>query len=71
MNNLIGMLRAGDHVKVAFGSKGMQLAVVHSITNAGNVRVQKYRVKSNSWTKPVRLYPHDLLAIVKVAERAD
>lgn len=53
-------LRVGDTIEVSFGSKGTQKALVEKITPQGNVYVAKFRAKSGSWTKPVRLYPTEL-----------
>jgi hypothetical protein len=53
-------LRVGDTVEVSFGSRGTQKALVEKITPQGNVYVCKYRERSGSWTKPVRLYPTEL-----------
>ena len=67
LSNLFYMLRPGDRVRVAFGSTGSQEAVVHDITPAGNVRIKKWRVRSKSWTKPVRLNPGDFMQVLQVA----
>lgn len=67
MTNVIHMLRPGDKIRVRFGAKGTQTAIVHDITRAGNVRVKKYSAKSMSWTKPVRLYPSELIEVLAVA----
>jgi hypothetical protein len=54
-------LTVGMKLRVRFGSYGSQSAEVVKITKAGNVYVKKHRNKSGTWTKPIRLWPGELL----------
>lgn len=54
-------LRRGDGIRVTFGAKGSQLALVHDRTRAGNVRVWKYSAKSAGWKGPIRIHPAELI----------
>lgn len=56
--------RIGQHLTVAFGSLGSQTAVITGFTQAGGIRVVKYRVNSLSWTKPVTIFPGSIKRIL-------
>lgn len=58
-------LNPGDQVLVRFGSRGSQAAVIVRRTRDGNLLVRKYRAKSRSYTKPVRLHPGEVLNVIK------
>ncbi len=58
-------LKAGDQIRVTFGSKGSQLAVVFGRNRNGIVQAVKYSAKSNKWTKPVKVYAGEILGRVK------
>lgn len=58
---LYGQLRPGSTLQTKFGSRGKQNAKVVKITKNGTVYVTKYRAASDEWTKPVRLYPADIV----------
>lgn len=51
----------GDVVRVAFGSKGSQVAVVTGRTAAGNVYAYKFSAKQKRWKGPMRLFDTDLI----------
>ena len=58
-------IEAGTEMRVSFGSKGSQRARVVGFTRNGDVLAQKYRRRSDSWTKPVKI---DCLDIIRVFE---
>lgn len=60
-------LEPGDQVRVRFGSQGSQAAIITARTRDGNVLGRKYRAKSHSYTKPVRIHPGDVLEIISRA----
>lgn len=57
-------LKPGDEVLVRFGSRGSQAAIITSRTSGGHLLGRKYRAKSRSYTKPVRIHPGDVLRVL-------
>lgn len=63
-------LKRGDGIRITFGSQGSQLAVVHDITRAGNVRVWKWRQKSKAWVGPIRISDSEFISRAREYEFA-
>lgn len=61
-------LKRGDAIRITFGSKASQLAIVHDWTRDGNVRVWKFSAKRRVWKGPLRLYPGELMHAVQDRE---
>lgn len=59
-------LRPGMVIRVTFGARGSQRAEVTRVTPAGNVYVRKWRATSETWTKPIRLYPSEFIGFISV-----
>lgn len=57
-------LKPGDQVLVRFGSSGSQSAVITERTRSGYLMGRKYRERSRSYTKPVRIHPGDVLQVI-------
>lgn len=57
-------LRPGMVIRISFGSRGTQNAVVNKVTREGSVYVCKWRKSSQRWTQPVRLYPSEYVGFV-------
>lgn len=69
--SLFDELKRGDGVRVAFGAKASQLAIVHDRTRAGNVRVWKFSAKRKCWKGPIRIYPGEVMNRAREYEFAD
>ncbi|MDH3659820.1 MAG: hypothetical protein OEU92_07300 [Alphaproteobacteria bacterium] len=66
-------LEVGQSILVQAGRNGSQKAeIVEAPQITGEdafITVRKYRARSNSWTKPVRCYPHQIIGLADAAER--
>lgn len=61
-------LRPGDAIRMRFGAKASQLAIVHDRTAHGNVRVWKFSAKRRVWKGPLRLHPGEVMNRATPAE---
>jgi hypothetical protein len=59
-HNLFSRIKRGDGIVAQFGRSGHQYAIVFS-TSVDRVMVVKWRANSRRWTKPVKLWPGDLV----------
>ncbi len=55
-------LRRGDCLRIRFGSKASQAAIVADVTRAGNVRVFKFSATRKRWKGPIRLYDGEVIS---------
>ena len=58
----VSALKRGDGIRIRFGSRNSQLAMVHDVTRAGNVRVFKWSARGKVWKGPLRLGANDLIS---------
>jgi len=65
---LFAALKRGDAIRIKFGSKASQLAIVHDRTAQGNVRVWKFSAKRRVWKGPLRLHPGEVMNRATPAE---
>lgn len=60
-------LKRGHGILCKFGRRGHQYALVHSVTPS-LVKVVKWRAVSRTWTKPVKLWPSEVVRRANVGE---
>jgi hypothetical protein len=63
-------LRHGDGIRIAFGSRGSQVAMVFDRTRHGNVRVYKFSAKKRVWKGPIRLHDGEIIGRTREYETA-
>lgn len=63
-------LRHGDGIRITFGSKASQIALVYDRTRDGNVRVYKFSAKRRVWKGPLRLYEGQIIGRTREFETA-
>lgn len=59
-------IKADRRLKVRYGQRGTQVARFCRWSNSQHgimLMVEKFSVRKNAWTKPVRIFPAEVLAI--------
>lgn len=57
-------LRPGDLVKLHYGNRGSQKAVIEKVSANGIIYAKRWRASSQRFTKPIRLYPGDYIGYI-------
>lgn len=63
-------LKRGDTIRITFGAKASQVAVVHDWTRSGNCRVWKFSAKRRVWKGPLRLHEGEFIGAINGAPDA-
>jgi hypothetical protein len=66
----LDQLRHGDGIRVVFGSRNSQIAMVFDRTRQGNVRVYKYAARSKQWKGPLRITEGEIIGRTREYETA-
>lgn len=54
-------LKRGDCIRITFGSRNSQLAIVDNVTPSGNVHVWKFSASRGVWKGPIRLHENEAM----------
>jgi hypothetical protein len=63
--------KPGTAIRITFGSRGSQLAIIHGRTRDGYLRVYKWRAKRRQWTGPLRVWPDQIIGLALAHETTD
>ena len=70
----LDQLEVGQAILVQAGRNGSQRAEIVEAPQITDdeafITVRKFRARSNSWTKPVRCYPHQIIGLADAPEQA-
>jgi hypothetical protein len=64
----LDQLKHGDGIRVAFGSRNSQIAMVFDRTPQGNVRVYKWAARSKQWKGPLRITEGEIIGRTRAYE---